>query len=146
MGKWIAAREDVDGGIEVWEYSFLPRYPTDGAYDWEYYDAKRGTGKMMHRVYRYAEATDYITVWTVGQDGFSTERLESTFEFGHPQQERGKYTAVAVLIPSSNEGQDVEGLDVFRFHFAGSSLKTWTMGMVSQPGVAPLNFVRIGTI
>ncbi|KAJ4356546.1 uncharacterized protein N0V89_004580 [Didymosphaeria variabile] len=145
MGKWVAAGQIPNGEIKVVQLSFYPRYPTDEAFDWEYVAVSEEHGETMRKVYRYSEAADCITVWTVAEDGFRTGIPEYTFQFKHAQQEHGKHTAVAVLVPSSSQGESVDGLGVFRFHFAGSSLKTWTIKNPDGPFTfAELNFVRVG--
>lgn len=132
MGKWIAAAQQAQGDIGLVHRSFLPRYPTDAEYNWEYIESKQG------KIWRYSEATESITVWSVEQDGWSTGAHLGTFDFAH---EHGKNTAVAVLVPCSGPSKDVEDLEVFRFHFAGSALKSWTVGQE----VRELNFIRVGT-
>jgi hypothetical protein len=92
------------------------------------------------KIYRYAKATDRIAVWSIGEARWSTGTLLSTLQLSHAQQERGKHTAGAVLVPLSSPGRDVGELEVFRFHFAGSSLVLWTMSKAD----GGLNFVRVG--
>jgi len=143
LGSWVAAGKNADGGIEIVQLSFFPRYPTDTAYDWEYVALRTEGGTTQREIYRYAEATDCLTVWDVEKDGFSTGRLKSRFEFNHDLQEHGKSTAVSVLVPLPSQGEDLDGLSKYRFHFSGSSLKTWTVSKAGR-SAAILNFVRIG--
>ncbi|KAF9736966.1 hypothetical protein PMIN01_04745 [Paraphaeosphaeria minitans] len=102
------------------------------AYKWEYINPEHG------EVWRYAEATDHMTVWGVEQDGWSIGAQLSTLDFTHAQQEHSKNTAAAVRDPCSGPAMDVEG---FRFHFAGSTLRSWTMIKAARE----LNFVRVTT-
>ncbi|KAL1606446.1 hypothetical protein SLS60_003850 [Paraconiothyrium brasiliense] len=145
MGKWIAAELSSNGEFEVVQRSFHPMYPTDEAFDWEYLMVGKGDEKTVRKVYRYSEATDCITVWNVAEDGSNTGTQMATFDFKHAQQEHGKHTAVTVLAPLHSQGGSVDKMAVFRFHFAGSLLKTWTMRWPGSPyWIAELNFVRAG--
>lgn len=146
LGEWVAAGKNTDGRIEIVQLSFLPRYPTHTGFDWEYLVIRTESNRVIRKVYRYSEITDHITVWGVSEDGLSTGTLQSMFQFKHPQQEHGKDTAVAVLVSSSDTKQVVDGLTVFRFHFAGSSLKMWTAGIAGRSIVPDLNFVRVGMV
>ena len=146
LGDWIAAGKDTDGKTEITQLSFLPRYPTDLAFDWEYLVLKTDNSGTTRNVYRYAETTDCITVWNVTEDGLSTSIRENMFHFNHPQQEHGKDTAVAVLVAPSDTEKAVNGLTVFRFHFTGSSLKSWTMGIAGQALMPDLHFIRVGIV
>ncbi|KAK7189915.1 hypothetical protein PSPO01_04305 [Paraphaeosphaeria sporulosa] len=101
----IAAAQHVEGDVEVVQLSFLPRYPTDAACDWKY------IGSEHSEVWRYAEATEGITIWSLEQDGWSTGAQLSTLDYAHNQQEHGKSTVVAVRVLCSSPHKDVEGLE-----------------------------------
>jgi len=140
MGEWVAAKKDKSGHVSVIQMAFHPRQPTDRQFTWEYLAIAR---KKARSVYRYAETTDRLSIWTVKEDGHTTGDLVGIFDFNNTAQKRGKDTVVAVLLPSEESTGDIEGMDAYRFHFSGSTLNTWTMRM-SGASAKSMNFVRVG--
>jgi hypothetical protein len=147
-GDWVAAGKDSNGTVQVIQWSFQPRFPSDPSFDWEYLSIRTAGSNTLRQVYRYREATDQITVWTALEDGFCTGSFVGTFNFNHDKQERGKDTAVAVLMEPEVGAQDSGNLSGYRFLFAGTTLKTWTVGNLGTNMTSPfeLNLVRVGKV
>lgn len=145
LGDWVAAKREKNGDVNVIRQSFHWRYPTNPSFCWEYLSSWTENGNTSWSVYRYTEIDDSLTIWTVKENELIADRLAGTFDFNNAAQERGKDTAVAVFIPVENASNDIEGLDVYRLQFAGSSLKTWTVGRAGA-GATSMHFIRIGSV
>ncbi|CAI6335275.1 unnamed protein product [Periconia digitata] len=147
LGDWIAATRSTDGNgsMNFSQKSFGFRFPTDPSFTSEYLVDEIENGKLAARkVYRYSETTDRLSIWETRSDGISTGSLVATLDFNNATQARGKDTAVAVDIPAGGKASDsIEGLEVYRFHFAGSSLQMWTAGRADSTSPT-LNFTRVG--
>jgi len=147
-GDWIAAGKDSSGTTNFIQWSFQPRFPSHPSFDYEYVSMHTAGSITRREVYRYEEATDQMTVWTTLEDGLSTGDLLGTFNFNHDKQERGKDTAVAVLLDAKAETQNGSTLAAYRFLFGGTTLKTWTVGTLgaNKASNLQLHLIRVGQV
>lgn len=123
LGDQVAATKNTDGcgSVKFVQSSFGHRVPTNPAFTLEYLAEETENGVSIERkVYKYAEATDCLTVRDTQPEGLGTGPLMITLDFKNAAQTRGRDTAVAVGIPLGHEdASDIEDLQTYRFHFAG---------------------------
>ncbi len=143
--------QDPEKIIAVARYH--PRLPTDLDFDSEYLCIERSTrfadetdpeGKEQHLVYRYNEAADKISVWSVRDDNATmTNTLEYTLDFGSagPTSQPKSWTAIGNTVNTVDNNHLT-----YTFHFSGVALRKFSRegndGGEQKNGRPAVEFVR----
>ncbi|KAF2872828.1 hypothetical protein BDV95DRAFT_568136 [Massariosphaeria phaeospora] len=133
----FAARAVFHGLLGSWAshekppvcFQFHPRFPTHPKYDSEYLSVETAGEDRMRRVWRYEEASDEITLWSVSPlDELTTEKRIFSLGFIPPGQVQSADTAVAMTLPAELECAVVTQLQEYWFEFKGALVQAFSWG------------------